>query len=374
MILLAATTSGNAVGQLAAAAVLGTLATFSLLPKPKGRSVAFGVFAGIAAVVVLVSWVLRQFGDPAKGTVEQVLFWLFAGGAVVFSTVFVTQRNPARGAIAFAFVIVSVCGLFLLLAAPFLMAATIVIYAGAIIVTFLFVLMLSQSSGASDENDRSREPMLGSLAGFAFLGLILFALYLGSPTAAADAGKPTLPLPARPLTADDRAALLTLGEQLREAATAQTKDELHEKTRGLRDAFADRLGFPLATVEDKTFGADRSIPERLAILVDPRSVSIRKQAEELRLAARAAFDAVENLSVKPTAADAELAAVAKELEVLREKTVLLAARGELPARNVASVGYALYTDYLLAVELAGTILLVATIGAVAIANRKGAAA
>src|SRR5205814_6331378 len=78
--------------------------------------------------------------------------------------------------IAFAFVILSTCGLFLLLAAPFLMAATIIIYAGAIIVTFLFVLMLSQVEGASDENDRTREPLLGALAGFAFVGLLLFAL------------------------------------------------------------------------------------------------------------------------------------------------------------------------------------------------------
>jgi len=56
------------------------------------------------------------------------------------------------------------------------MAATVIIYAGAIVVTFLFVLMLSAAGGASDENDRSREPLLGSLAGFAFTGLVLFAL------------------------------------------------------------------------------------------------------------------------------------------------------------------------------------------------------
>jgi NADH-quinone oxidoreductase subunit J len=374
MMLLAATSSGNAVGQLAAAVVLGALAIHWLLPRPKGRSVALGTFAAIASAAVLVSWVVRQFGDPAKGTVEQVLFWLFSGGATVFGTVFVTQRNPARGAIAFAFVIVSVCGLFLLLAAPFLMAATIVIYAGAIIVTFLFVLMLSQSSGASDENDRSREPMLGSLAGFAFLGLVLFALYQSSPTAATDAGKPTLPLPARPLTAEDRAALLALGEKLRDAATATTKDQLHEKTAGLRDVYVDLLGIPVSAVADRPIGIERSIPERLSILVDPNSVSIRKQAEDLRTVARQAFNAIENLTVKPTATAEELASATKELTVLREKTILLAARGELPARNVANLGYALYTDYLLAVELAGTILLVATIGAVAIAGRKGAPA
>jgi len=41
----------------------------------------------------------------------------------------------------------------------------------------------------------------------------------------------------------------------------------------------------------------------------------------------------------------------------------------MPARNVAGLGRALFTDYLLAVELAGTLLLVASIGAIAIAAR-----
>lgn len=374
MNLLAASPSGNAVGQLVVAAVLGVLAFHWLLPRPKGRSVAFGTFAAIASAAVLTSWTLRQFGDPAKGTVEQILFWLFAGGAIGFSAIFITQRNPARGAIAFAFVIVSVCGLFLLLAAPFLMAATIVIYAGAIIVTFLFVLMLSHSSSASDENDRSREPLLGSFAGFAFLGLVLFTLHLSGPTAAADAGKPALPLPVQPITAAERAELIALGERLRGATEAKKKDELHERTKGLRDQFADLLGLPASNPDASRGDAGRSIPDRLAILSDPASISIRKQAEELRSAVRLSMNSIENLAVKPSATAAEVAAAAKDLETLRERTVLLAARGELPARNVANVGYSLYSDYLLAVEMAGAILLVATVGAVAIAGRKGAAA
>ena len=97
-----------------------------------------------------------------------------------------SRNSPHTLRMTNAFVILSTCGLFLLLAAPFLMAATIIIYAGAIIVTFLFVLMLSHADGPSDENDRTREPLLGSLAGFAFAGLVLFALYLSSPASAAD--------------------------------------------------------------------------------------------------------------------------------------------------------------------------------------------
>jgi NADH:ubiquinone oxidoreductase subunit 6 (subunit J) len=373
MNLLAASPPGNAVGQLAAAAALGALAFYWLLPRPKGRSVAVGTFAAIAAAVVLVSWMLRQFGDPAKDTVGQILFWLFSAGAVGFAAVFVTQRNPARGAIAFAFVIVSVCGLFLLLAAPFLMAATIVIYAGAIIVTFLFVLMLSQTGTITDENDRSREPLLGSLAGFAFLGLVLFAMHQGSPAASADAGKTPLPLPARPVTAEERAELLAIAEQLRDAGKATTKDELHEKTKGLRDRYADVIGLPTAA-DAGDHAVASAIPDRLAILKDPASQTVRKQAEDLRVAVRQTLNAVENTTLKSNATPAEVAAAAKGLEDLREKTVFLAGRGELPARNVANIGYSLYTDYLLAVEMAGAILLVATIGAVAIAGRKGATA
>ena len=58
------------------------------------------------------------------------------------------------------------------------MAATIIIYAGAIIVTFLFVLMLAQQEGPSDADARSREPMLASAIGFVLLGALLYVLML----------------------------------------------------------------------------------------------------------------------------------------------------------------------------------------------------
>src|SRR5262249_6586173 len=151
----------------------------------------------------------NRFGAVAADTVGTILFWLFSAGAVIFAGIFLTQSNPARGAISFAFVIVSVCGLFLLLAAPFLMAATVIIYAGAIIVTFLFVLMLSQTRLASGENDRTREPLLGSLAGFSFLGLVLFALLTSSANAESA-------LPIRPMLPAERASLLEVAAKLNE--------------------------------------------------------------------------------------------------------------------------------------------------------------
>ena len=44
--------------------------------------------------------------------------------------------------------------------------------------------------------------------------------------------------------------------------------------------------------------------------------------------------------------------------------------GKLPRENVAALGAVLFTDYLVPVELAGLLLLVATIGAIAVANRR----
>src|SRR5678809_827752 len=96
--------------------------------------------------------------------------------AILFAGLMITGRNPARSALAFAMVVLSTCGLFLLLAAPFLTAATIIIYAGPIIVTFLFVSMLSQQEGPSNAALRTREPALAAAAGFVLLATFLVGL------------------------------------------------------------------------------------------------------------------------------------------------------------------------------------------------------
>src|SRR5262249_28427932 len=102
--------------------------------------------------------------------------YLFSALAILAGGLLVTQENPARAALSFALVIIATCGLFLIQAAPFLMAATITVYAGAIIVTFLFVIMLAQQQGRSDADARSREPYLSAITGFLLLGALLYLL------------------------------------------------------------------------------------------------------------------------------------------------------------------------------------------------------
>src|SRR5262249_47535642 len=136
--------AGGLIGQLWLPVLLplaaGALAIYWLLPRPRAYPATWGAVAAVAALALAGIFTVRT----GALTPETVLFYAFSGIAVVAGALLVTQRNPARAALSFALVVLSTCGLFLLLAAPFLMAATIIIYAGAIVVTFLFVLMLAQ--------------------------------------------------------------------------------------------------------------------------------------------------------------------------------------------------------------------------------------
>src|SRR5437763_1212208 len=152
--------------------LLGAAAVYLLLPRPRNYPTLWGAAAG-AAALLLAGWLLIHGGGFNP---ETILFYAFSAIAIMSGVLLITQRNPARAALSFALVVLSTCGLFLLQAAPFLMAATIIIYAGAIIVTFLFVLMLAQQAGRSDADDRSREPGLAALTGFVLLGAVLYVL------------------------------------------------------------------------------------------------------------------------------------------------------------------------------------------------------
>jgi NADH-quinone oxidoreductase subunit J len=120
--------------------VLGFAAIYLLLPKARrSKPILGGALAAFA--LVFGAAVLIRIDTLA---IESLLFFAFAGAAIVAGVLMIAQSNPVHAALSFALVVLSTCGLFLLLAAPFLMAATIIIYAGAIVVTFLFVIMLAQ--------------------------------------------------------------------------------------------------------------------------------------------------------------------------------------------------------------------------------------
>jgi NADH-quinone oxidoreductase subunit J len=73
---------------------------------------------------------------------EAILFYVFAGLCLGSALVVVGQRNPLYSAFALIVTICSLSAIFGLLGSPFIAVLQIVVYAGAIMVLFLFVLML----------------------------------------------------------------------------------------------------------------------------------------------------------------------------------------------------------------------------------------
>jgi NADH-quinone oxidoreductase subunit J len=142
------------------------------LPKLIGLILAFGGSL----------WLVCQL-NGAEHSAQWYLFLAFATGAILSAILMITNRNPVYSALWFALATLSVCGLFLLQSAPFLAAATIIVYAGAVVVMFLFVIMLAQQSGATVYDQRSRQPLLATIFAVMLLGALLAML---KTTSAAD--------------------------------------------------------------------------------------------------------------------------------------------------------------------------------------------
>jgi NADH-quinone oxidoreductase subunit J len=95
---------------------------------------------------------------------ETLVFYVFSGLAILASTAVIGQRNPMYSVLLLVLSFASVAGLFVQLDAPFLALALMIVYAGAIMVLFLFVVMLlnaPQEDAASwDQTHPLRHPVV----------------------------------------------------------------------------------------------------------------------------------------------------------------------------------------------------------------------
>jgi NADH-quinone oxidoreductase subunit J len=259
--------------------VLGATGVWLLLPHRHGRmkrywaSLLGAVFTGLAILVLIV------LCKPPAALITAVSFYGFALTALIAAVCTITSRDPIYSALWFAAVVLATSGLFLLCGAQFLAAGTIIVYAGAIIVTFLFVIMLAQREGRATYDRMARSPGRASLTGFLVLWSVLFALQISRYVDRFD--------PANPRAIDSR---LIPGSNL-------VSGHMLEQ------------GLPVSQVINRALTKTNRLPE-----ADPK--------------------------------------------------------GEILGRHVAGLGGTLFTDHLVTVELAGALLFVALIGALAIASPK----
>lgn len=113
---------------------------------------------------------------------ETLLFWLLAVIALSASLSMILQRNPVYSALSLILTLLGLAGLFLLLSAPFLAVIQIIIYAGAIMVLFLFVIMLLDVRRTEVTISRVKlQKSLGSLLiGLALVFVVKTAVGLGT--------------------------------------------------------------------------------------------------------------------------------------------------------------------------------------------------
>src|SRR5580698_2617803 len=103
-----------------------------------------------------------------------LIFVIFAGIAVLCGINLVVQTHPIASAISLVGVMGSLAVLYLLLGGEFIAAAQVIVYAGAIMVLFVFVIMLL-NAGAETKTGRSlMAQALGAPLLVALLGILAF--------------------------------------------------------------------------------------------------------------------------------------------------------------------------------------------------------
>jgi len=101
-------------------------------------------------------------------------FYLLSGLTLLSGILVITRRNAVHSALALIFGLLSQAGLYLMLYAPFVAGVQIILYAGGIMVLFLFVIMLVSLERSQKEEQFNQQWIAGLLA-----AIVLGALFVG---------------------------------------------------------------------------------------------------------------------------------------------------------------------------------------------------
>src|SRR4051795_12356200 len=102
-------------------------------------------------------------------------FYFLSAIAVLGALLTITRRNPVHSALSLIMTLLAVAGLYLMLYAPFIAGVQIVLYAGGIMVLFLFVIMLVNIEQATHEERFNRQWPVALIAATSLGGLLLWA-------------------------------------------------------------------------------------------------------------------------------------------------------------------------------------------------------
>ena len=177
------------------AVALGAIGVGLSLPRRGVNPQAIGAVIAASAgglVILLLSLHTSRSGEGLPNP----FFYVFSVIALGASLRMITHPRPIYAALFFIMTIISSAGLYLILAAEFMAFALIIVYAGAILITYLFVIMMATQSPTLEQNESlqdydttSREPIAATLAGFVLLAVLTSMLFTGLTSLPAPSGQ-----------------------------------------------------------------------------------------------------------------------------------------------------------------------------------------
>src|SRR5262249_4519971 len=117
-------------------------------------------------------------GSPEMATVATFFFFYFLSAlALIGGVLVITRRNPVHSALALILTLLALAGIYLMLYAPFVAGVQIILYAGGIMVLFLFVIMLVNIERSQREEQFNKQWLIGLMAAIALVALLV-SVYL----------------------------------------------------------------------------------------------------------------------------------------------------------------------------------------------------
>jgi NADH-quinone oxidoreductase subunit J len=108
---------------------------------------------------------------------EQIVFWILATGAVAFALLMVTRKSAVVSALMLVLTFMCLAGLYLTLHAQFLAVVQVTVYAGAIMVLVLFVIMLLNLKNEETIFPKGWKTFAGLAAALGVLAQVLAVIY-----------------------------------------------------------------------------------------------------------------------------------------------------------------------------------------------------
>lgn len=290
---------------LFAASVIGALGIAVALPR---RGVSPQLLGALIAGLGLGGAFLA-LGLRSSDHLPNYNFYLFSIIALGSALRVISHPRPVYAALYFILTILASAGLYVLLSAEFMAFALVIVYAGAILITYLFVIMLATESPTADQvesladYDRySREPVLATVTGFVLLAGLTTMLGIGASRLA----------PATQYADGARLALLPIRVEKALIASGAMEGADEHIARG-------ESGYEIATANGQVTAVTVEYGQGQRRIITPADAKWPK---------------------------------------------------DLTLTNVEGVGFTLLADHPGGIEVAGVILLMAMLGAVVLARKK----